>query len=164
MRHPTHVAWIGLVLTPVLGGGPIGCEAQSPAADLSWLAGDWSADAWGGRLDARYLTARGGHAIGYSRLMRDATQAYFEFEVFEPAGGGVRLTPYPRGQRATSLFSTLIDPNAEKAVFENMEKDYPTRIVYQRTPAGELVVTLDDPHGLTGKREVFEFAAVDATP
>lgn len=123
---------------------------------MEWLAGTWSGEAWGGRFEAHYSTPAGGRILGHSRLYRDEKEVFYEFEVFEVRGDGVVMSPFPGGNRATGLGLAAHDPKARRAVFENREKDYPTRIVYERVTDDELVITLSDPHGGSEKVETFE--------
>ena len=127
-------------------------------ADMDWLAGTWSGDMWGGRFVAYYSTPEGGKIIGHSKLLKDGEEAFFEFEVFEGREQVVWVQPYPGGRRAVGMQLATHDPKARKAVFENPDKDYPTRIVYHRKSENELVITLSDPHGESDKVEVFALA------
>lgn len=124
-------------------------------AGVDWLAGTWSGPMWGGRFIAYYSTPAGGRILGHSQLLKDGEEAYYEFEVFEGHEHVVRVQPYPRGRRAVALELASHDPKSRKAVFENPDKDYPTRIVYHRVSDGELLITLSDPHGESDKVEVF---------
>jgi hypothetical protein len=81
---------------------------------------------------------------------------FHEFEVFEVQDGKVRFLAFPRGKPATPMTLTLCDARAKKAVFENPDKDFTTRIVYHRVAADRLVITLSDPHHNSDKVEVFD--------
>ncbi len=123
---------------------------------MEWLAGTWSGEAWGGRFEAHYSTPAGGRILGHSRLYRDEKEVFYEFEVFEVRDGRIVMSPFPGGKRATGLELSAHDPKARRTVFENREKDYPTRIVYERVAEDGLVITLSDPHGGSEKVETFE--------
>lgn len=131
-------------------------EPRQVLAALGWLAGDWSGSMWGGTFTAYYSTPDGGRILSHSRLLQDESVAFYEFEVFEPDGERVLMQPYPGGEPAVGLHLVSHDPKARSATFENPDKDYPTRIVYQRTSDTELVITLSDPHGGSPKTERFE--------
>lgn len=153
---------LSLVVAPqVPAQDPGPGERVSPTevlAGMDWLAGTWSGDMWGGRFIAYYSTPEGGKILSHSKLLKDGDEAYFEFEVFEAREHVVWMQPYPGGRRAVGLRLATHDPEARKAVFENPDKDYPTRIVYQRVADDELVITLSDPHGQSDKVEVFALA------
>lgn len=124
-------------------------------AGMDWLAGTWSGPMWGGRFSAYYSTPEGGKILGHSRLVKAKEEVFYEFELFEARGPLVHLQPFPRGERAVAMQLRSHDPETRTAVFEHPDKDYPTRIVYQRASDDELVITLSDPHGGSGKTERF---------
>lgn len=133
-------------------------RAQKAIEGMTWLAGDWSGQMWGGTYHAYYSTPEGGRIISHSRLIQEEKLAFYEFEVFELRENKVHLQPYPGGRPADGFFLEENDTKARKAVFENPEKDYPTRIVYHRVSDTELVITLSDPHGESDKVETFELS------
>ncbi len=143
----------GVFGQPEAGGKP---TAEQSIAAMGCLAGNWSGPAWGGEFRAYYTTSEGGKVLSYSELVREGVVAYHEFERFEALDGGVVFTPFPRGKPATSLRLVDIDVAAHRFVFENPNKDYPTRIVYHRVSQDNLVITLSDPHGGSDKVERFD--------
>lgn len=124
------------------------------ALDLSWLEGSWTTQAWGGTLNADYATRDDATTIGYSVLTKDATQAYHEFEVFAHDADGYYLVPHPGGKPAPRF--KLISKDTSIATYENPDKDFPTRIVYQRF-ADTLIITLSDPFKNSSEPIVFTF-------
>lgn len=121
---------------------------------LAFLQGAWKGAMWGGTFHAHYTSPASGMLISHSRLVKGGKTAFYEFEVFEKHGRGVRLQPYPGGRPA--VFLDLVSIDGRKATFENPKKDYPTRIVYHRAADDRLVITLSDPHGGSPKNEVFD--------
>jgi hypothetical protein len=147
--HPTQDAAAG------------GAQAVSPEkvlAEMDWLAGSWSGDMWGGRFHAHYSTPAGGKILSHSRLLHGQEESFYEFEVFEARERVVHLQPYPGGKKAGGFELKSHDAGERKAVFENPDKDYPTRIVYHRAADDELVITLSDPHGGSDKVEHFKLS------
>jgi len=157
MSPRKHAALALLALAPLLQDAAPPDPAEQ-LASMGWLAGEWSGEMWGGRYVAYYSTPEGGKILSHSRLLKGAEVAFHEFEVFEAREGGVHLAPYPGGRPADGFALAELDPEARRAVFENPDKDFPTRIVYERPAEGELRVTLSDPHGGSDKREVFELS------
>ncbi len=121
---------------------------------LAWLAGKWSGPMWGGEFVATYNAPAGGKLLSFSELRKGDTAAFYEFEVFEAAADGLVFTPYPRGQKKETF--KLASSEAQKAVFENPEKDFPTRIEYHRVK-DRLVITLS---GGGDKTETFDLRRV----
>lgn len=133
-------------------------QPEAVIAELDWLAGNWSGDMWGGRFEAFYSTPEGGRVLSHSRLMKDGAVVFYEFEVFEGRDELVHLQPYPGGKPAGGFTLASHDPATRTAVFENPEKDFPTRITYQRVSDDKLVIDLTDPHGGSDKVERFELS------
>jgi hypothetical protein len=123
-------------------------------ASMAWLAGDWEGRVWGGIFHAYYCTPQGGRIISYNTLRKDGAITYHEFEVFEVEGDKVVMRPFPRGKPATPLTLVTYDAQARRAVFENPDKDFPTRITYHRKSDDRLVITLSDPHNNSDQSEV----------
>ena len=149
-----------LVLQPVLASPQ---DAEGRRADpteiigeMTWLAGNWAGDMWGGRFSAYYTTPEGGKVISHSRLTHGDEESFYEFEVFEAHEQIVRLQPFPGGKKASSFVLKTHDSGSKKAVFESPENDYPTRIEYHRVAEDNLVITLSDPFGDSGKVEKFD--------
>lgn len=154
LLFPLLLALTSFAARPAFGPPAADDDPAARLASLGWLAGSWAGDAWGGRFHAHYSTPDGGKVLSYSRLVRDGREAYHEFEVFEARDGAVRLQPFPGGKRVDGF--TLGTTGEREAVFENPDKDWPTRITYARVADEKLVITLDDPHGGDPKVEVFE--------
>ena len=122
---------------------------------LAWLAGKWSGPMWGGEFVATYCAPAGGKVLSFSELKKGDDAAFYEFEVFEAREEGLVFTPYPRGQKKETF--KLTSSEAQKAVFENPEKDFPTRIEYHRKEKDRLVITLS---GGGDKTETFDLKRV----
>lgn len=131
-------------------------EIHRAESDLSWLEGAWTTQAWGGTLNADYITRADGFTIGYTHLVKDGspTPVYHEFEVFGRDAEGHYLVPHPGGKPSPRF--ALVSHDAQIAIYENPSKDFPTRIVYQRV-AGTLVITLSDPVKNSSEPQVFVF-------
>jgi hypothetical protein len=135
-------------------------EKDSPAKidSLAFLSGKWSGPMWGGQFTATYTAPAGGKLLSFSELVKGGKAAFYEFEVFEATEAGLVFTPYPGGRKKETF--KLAAGDATKAVFENPDKDFPTRIEYHRVEKDRLVITLSDPHGKSGKTETFDLRRV----
>ncbi len=134
-------------------------EKDAPKIDsLSFLSGKWSGPMWGGQFTATYTAPAGGKLLSFSELVKGGKVAFYEFEVFEATPEGLVFTPYPGGQKKATF--KLASGEAGKAVFENPDKDFPTRIEYHRAEKDRLVITLSDPHHGSDKTETFDLKRV----
>lgn len=113
--------------------------AADPLAALGFLSGRWT----DGAFTAVYSAPAAGAVLSYSEARNDGAVVFYEFERFAVEADVVVYRPYPGGKPATEL--RLTSAEADHAVFENPDKDWPTRIDFRRSGAS-LVITLDDPH------------------
>lgn len=143
----------------------IACAAPLPAApsvdDLAFLTGRWQGPMFRGTYVARYTAPGGGLLLSFSELKREGETASYEFERFESDGTTVVFTPYAAGKAGTPLRLVDLDADARRAVFENPDKDFPTRIVYHRVADDRLLITLSDPHGTSDRELVYDLKRVD---
>ena len=133
-------------------------KPEARLSALKWLAGSWKGEMWGGQFHAYYSTPEGGRILSHSFLKKGGRQAFYEFEKFDVQQGEVVYIPYPGGRQAAHFL--LKESPANRAVFENPKKDYPTRIVFERREK-LLVITLTDPFGKNPKKEVFRLNRVE---
>ena len=99
-------------------------------SELSFLAGCWAGRM--GSLDMReqWTEEEAGTMLWTTRFFRDGRLADFEFGMVVQTDEGVTMWPYPRGERSENGFP-LVSTGVEY-VFENLEHDYPVRIIYVR--------------------------------
>jgi hypothetical protein len=68
--------------------------APRPAAqvaDLSWLAGHWSGEGLGGRIEEVWSRPDAGAMVGYFRLVKDDKPVFYEIMTLLPVEGSVEL-------------------------------------------------------------------------
>lgn len=130
-----RVSLRGLLLSGMLLAPATGAPAQTQPDvarlhDLGFLAGCWAGRM--GALDMReqWTEAEGGVMLWTTRFFREGRLADFEFGMLVEEEGVPVLWPYPRGSRSEHGFP-LVSSDAEY-VFENLEHDFPVRIVYVR--------------------------------
>lgn len=100
------------------------------AADLpSWMAGTWRGEVDGVRMEEHWTNADGDLMLG---LHRDITAKRTAFEFIRIARQGESLVylAMPGGKPATAF--PLKSLEANRIVFENLEHDFPQRIIYWR--------------------------------
>ena len=103
--------------------------AQAGQLDsLRFMAGSW---AGGGDLDREeehWTAPRGGMMVGMHRDLRGGKAKSFEFFRIEEREDGLWYLTQPRGQAATAFKAKEV--SASRVVFENLEHDFPQRIIY----------------------------------
>jgi hypothetical protein len=125
--------------------------------DLSWLEGTWRGEIGDRTFEARYTGTDGGQVLSASKYIKDGNAAGFEFERFEQQGDSLVLTPFPEGKSSVTFRLAELDPKGKRAVFENPDHDFPTRISYQRIASDRLTILVSGP-GEDGNEQVLTYA------
>ena len=111
--------------------GSIGAALGRPALDdLSWLEGRWVGSAGDVVMEEIWTAPRGGVMLGLHRDVAPDRPAFFEYLRIEQREGNVVYVASPRGVGSTEF--TMISSGAAEVVFENLEHDFPQRIIYRR--------------------------------
>lgn len=144
------------IVLAVLAAQPAGF---TPQPDLEWLAGYWLSCEDGRDVSETWSTRRGGVILGYA--VTTGVQA-FSFEQMRieaglPGPEDVSFFALPRGA-ATATGFRLVRSGPREAVFENLENDFPQRIIYRRE-GDRLIGRIEDQSG----RESMEWR-YDAAP
>lgn len=148
-----------LVATASIGvAHPLGAQERT-LGDVSFLAGCWAGTM--GSLDMReqWSEAEGGVMLGTTRYFRDGRLADFEFAMMLADSSGVTLWPYPRGERSERGFPLV--RTDDEFVFENLEHDFPVRIIYVRDGENRLSPRIE---GLDGQGPGWRLERVDCPP
>ena len=118
--------------------------AQSnPLDHASWLAGCWEARTGGRVTMEMWVPPAGGMMIGGSRTTMGDTTREFEHLRLVVKDGRLIYTAIPSGQRETAFTSTAVSDTL--LVFENLQHDFPQRIIYRRRGADSMVARVEGP-------------------
>jgi Domain of unknown function (DUF6265) len=101
----------------------------APAADLSWLSGDWRRCKDGEIVEERWLGPRGDMLVG-ANLTSTKDKASFENLRITRADDGWTFWGSPGGR--TPVPFRMIEGGPQRAVFANPEHVFPARILYWR--------------------------------
>src|SRR5436305_1226852 len=112
-------------------------------ADVGFMSGCWrgqlpKGDGW---IEERYSPPNAGMMLGTSHTVNGQSTKYFEFIEITEKDGEVEMTPLPAGKRSVSF--RLVRLEGKKAVFENLEHDFPKRIIYQLKDDGSLLARIE---------------------
>jgi len=110
--------------------GAIGAQERFSLGDLAFLSGCWVGDTGSLEMREQWTEAAGGVMLGTTRYLRGGTVVDWEFARVVEDSDGVTLWPYPKGMISEHGFP-LVQAGAEY-VFENLEHDFPVRIIYVR--------------------------------
>jgi hypothetical protein len=122
--------------------------APSPAAtaeSLSWLAGSWSGAQGPVEMEESWTAPRGKTLLGLHRDVKEGRTVGFEFLRIEEAADGVTYWASPEGRPATPF--KLKESSDKRVVFENLQHDFPQRILYWIDADGALRARIEGPKG-----------------
>jgi hypothetical protein len=123
-----------------------GADEEAPMTgptidDLAWLAGRWTGTFFDGEpCEEAWLPPLGGTMIGTFRALRGGRGAFYEILVVEVTGDGLvlrmrhfdgGLEPWASEAGATPSWP-LVSIDGQRAVFEDAERPFPQRQVYER--------------------------------
>jgi hypothetical protein len=144
VSFPLALAVIGLgSLCPTL----LHAQSEYPLAEVSFLSGCWAGGMGAIEVREQWTDDESGVMLGTTRYFRDGALVDFEFAMISLIDGEVTLWPYPGGERAPRGFA-LTRTGAE-IVFENLEHDFPVRIVYAREGPDTLTPRIEGRDGET---------------
>lgn len=135
---------------------PEAAKAPGGTGDLAWLAGAWvgTRGASGATsIEERWSPPLGGAMLGVSRTVSRGRMTAFEYLRIVEREGGLVYVAQPNGGAKTEFVLTELGPT--RAVFLNPRHDFPQRIVYERSPEGQLTASIGFAKG--GKPQRFEF-------
>ena len=116
---------------------------RAPLQQAAWLAGCWEARV-GNRLTLEmWMPPAGDLLIGGSRTTVGDSTREFEHLRIRASGDQLVYTAIPSGQRETSFTSTAVSDTL--LGFENLQHDFPQRILYRRRGADSVIVRVEGP-------------------
>jgi hypothetical protein len=148
---------IGIAASIAVSGGVKAQEAMPSIADLSWIAGSWSANSGSQTIEEHWTPAASNALLGMGRTIVDGRMTAFEYLRIVELDAGVFYIAQPNGRPPTSFRLTQWD--GEKAIFENPDHDFPKRIVYTRHDANAVTVNVDAGDGTDGL--TFTFSRIE---
>jgi hypothetical protein len=120
---------------------------------LAWMAGDWQADRGQATVDEHWTRPAGGTMLGTSRTVAGRRTVEFEFLRIEQRADGIFYVAQPGGRPPTDF--RLVRLEKQRVVFENLQHDFPQRIIYERRADGSLLARIEGDVG--GKLKAVEF-------
>jgi len=104
-------------------------QEKSGIAALEWMAGFWVGVEHGTRMEELWMRPAGGVMLGLHRDIDSAGLVWFEYLRLEETESGIAYVASPQG-RGPTVFP-LKEAVRGRAVFENLENDFPQRIMYR---------------------------------
>lgn len=125
---------------------PSVAEDAGELAPCAFLAGVWrTAD---GSAEEHWTPPRAGSMLGCGRTVQDGRTVFFEFLRLSAEDGEVVYHASPVGLPSTPF--TLVHSEDGLVVFENLEHDFPQRVVYLLRADGTLQARVESDDGARG--------------
>jgi hypothetical protein len=92
MRRLLLASAIGLLApaAPAAPAAPTG-QAASPIDAAAWLAGRWTGEGLGGRVEENWSPAIGGQMVGHFMLSKGGSPVFYELKLLDVTDAGLRL-------------------------------------------------------------------------
>jgi hypothetical protein len=102
--------------------------------DLTFMTGSWSGRSGSVEMEEIWTLPKGGVMLGLHRDVEPGARTFFEFLRIEDRDGRIVYIASPRGGGTTEFPLVKIEEGV--VIFENLEHDYPQRIIYRREGGG----------------------------
>jgi hypothetical protein len=133
-------------------GASIGAVASTPAPpaqpaqavlqSLAWLAGCWQSDDGEPGSGEQWMPPAAGTMLGVGRTVAGGATRSFEFmRIHTLADGRLAFTAYPSGQSPGTF--PLLRASVDEVVFENLQHDFPQRVIYRLDAPGRLAARIE---------------------
>jgi hypothetical protein len=116
---------------------------DSPIERARWLAGCWELRGQNRLTVEMWMPPAGGLMLGASRTVVGGSAREFEHLRLKAEGPSLSYIALPSGQRETTFPSKHLSDTL--LVFENLQHDFPQRILYRRVGADSLVARIEGP-------------------
>ena len=98
--------------------------------NLNWLTGCWASEENGKQITEHWMKPAGKTMLAMSRTIINEKTANYEFmRIIEDEYGDIYFIANPSGQEETSF--KLIKSSSKEVIFENLEHDFPQRVIYR---------------------------------
>jgi len=165
MKHRLRSLALGVTCIGALLPSSARTAGTADLSALAWLAGSWGSDDGKTQTEEHWIAPKGGSMLGLHRDVRGDRTVSFEFLRIEAKPEGTVYIAMPQGGPATSFklverrgasSDRLPEPGGQKrAVFENLEHDFPQRVLYWLSEDGALHARIEGVQG--GKTESEEW-------
>ncbi len=131
----------------LMGSGVMAQTPNPELPELSWLSGYWTSSENGNTVEELWTHGSGYMMLGLHRDVYANGRSSFEFIRIMRTREGIVYVANPNGAPGTTF--TMKEVSGQKVVFENLEHDFPQRIIYSRA-GDELTARIEDKSGEKG--------------
>jgi len=117
-------------------------QAQADWSPVAWMAGCWAGDFGEAGTTEQWMAPAGESMLGMSRTVKKGRTVEHEFLQIRPdASGRLAYIAKPHNQAEASF--PLKSAGEKSVVFENLEHDFPQRILYRAEGADRLMARIE---------------------
>ena len=147
MRNGILLGTVAVIVATLSSTSPASAQAgEGGLSAAAFLVGCWAHPAPAGNgLREMYAPPADNMLTGLSQFWRDGSIVDFEFHRIDAGPAGPVLTPHPRGVASVSFQPVVIEP--DRIVWQNLEHDFPQRIIYHRVGGDTLVARAEAGEG-----------------
>lgn len=120
---------------------------------LNWLSGSWISKQDNIIIEEMWMTANGNIMPGTGRTILPNKKTSFEFMRIAQTDSGIYFYGSPEGQITTAF--KLLENGKRYILFENLQHDFPQRILYKLIEPGKLYARVEGI--INNKMEFIEF-------
>ena len=120
-------------------------NAETPKTtidDLAWLSGCWESNRNGREINEQWMKPAGQTMLGMARTVAKGKTVEYEFvQIRQDNEGALFYVAKPSAQGEASF--KLVKYQNREATFENLEHDFPQRVIYRLEPDGSLFARIE---------------------
>lgn len=115
---------------------------ESPLSSLAWMAGCWASESGEPGSGEQWMPPAGGTMLGMGRTVKNGKTVEHEFlQIGTNSEGQATYTAHPSGQKEATFVATELAKGA--VTFENLEHDFPQRVIYKALPGDRLAARIE---------------------
>jgi hypothetical protein len=119
------------------------------------MTGGWQTSGARAQSEEHWTRPAAGTLFGVSRTTAGERTVFFEFLRIETRADGIYYVAQPRGGKATDF--KCVKLTSMEAIFENLQHDFPKRIIYRKNADGSLTARIEGDGTEKEKPQDFHF-------
>lgn len=141
----------------LINGAAMASDEVARVPQLGWMAGCWGFSGGGSSYEEVWLKPTGNSMLGLSRrISDDGYTREFEFlRIVTSGGDGFDYVAQPKGEPPAKF--NMSELRGTRVVFENIENDFPQRIIYEYKAPDQLNARIEGKDKSSGRVSAINF-------